>query len=182
MEIEGLVIGLLLGGSLLMLGFGLKKPLVGGAAALIVFLVSLLSKTAGFVFFPIGAFALLMVMSPAGPNAAGRRETGYCVTACAGPLAGMRFYLTERSPVLDFGRGTDCSVRVPADTRGVSSHHCRLTMQNGRVYLNDTGSTYGTFYGNPIRRLSPNMPAELENGSEFWLASNQIVFQINRIN
>ena len=85
MEIEGLVIGLLLGGSLLMLGFGLKKPLVGGAAALIVFLITLLSKAAGFVFFPIGAFALLMAMSPTGSGGTGRPGTGYCVTACAGP-------------------------------------------------------------------------------------------------
>ena len=182
MEIDGLVTGLLLGGSLLMLGFGLKKPLVGGAAALIVFLVTLLSKIAGFVFFPIGAFALLMAMSPNGSDTPGRQGTGYCVTACAGPLAGRQFYLTERSPILDFGRGNDCSVRVPADTKGVSTHHCRLTLQNGRVYLSDSGSTYGTFYGNPIRRLTPQSPAELGNGSEFWLASNQIVFRINRIN
>ena len=182
MEIEGLVIGLLLGGSLLMLGFGLKKPLVGGAAALIVFLVTLLSKAAGFVLFPIGVFAMLMTMDPTGTGTTGRPGRGYCVTACAGPLTGSQFYLTERSPILDFGRGTDCTVRVPADTKGVSTHHCRLMLQDGRVYLSDSGSTYGTFYGNPIRRLTPQTPAELGIGSEFWLASNQIVFRISRIN
>lgn len=164
-----------------MLSLGLKNPLAGGAAALIVFLISLLSVAAGFIIFPIGVFALLMAVSPSKQPGMERRGCSYCITACAGPLAGRQFFLTERSPVLEFGR-ENCDIQLPWDTKGVGRHHCRLILQNGRPFLEDNDSKYGTYLGSPFKRLTSHIPTELENGTEFWLASNQIAFRINRIN
>ena len=182
MELEGIVTGLLLGASLLLLGFGLKTPIVGAAAALIVFLVTLLSTAAGFILFPLGACAQLFALDPSGKNRTGQREIGYCITAYAGPLAGRQYYLTERSPNLEFGRAADCQAQFPANTGGVSTHHCRLVLQNKKALLSDSGSRYGTYLLPLGRKLEPRVQIELADGSEFCLASSQIAFRINQVN
>ncbi len=42
-----------------------------------------------------------------------------------------------------FGRGDDCSVRVPA--AGVSRRHCEIEIADGSIVVRDLGSSNGTF-------------------------------------
>jgi putative peptide zinc metalloprotease protein len=44
---------------------------------------------------------------------------------------------------LTVGRGTDNLIRVEGDT--VSRHHAKIVVDEGRAYVEDAGSTYGTF-------------------------------------
>jgi hypothetical protein len=42
------------------------------------------------------------------------------------------------------GRSADADIRVPADDRLASKHHCRITVANGQVRLTDLNSANGT--------------------------------------
>jgi len=65
----------------------------------------------------------------------------FLVTTIGGPEAGLRCLLTEHG-VLVVGRGEDCDLRL-ADP-SVSRVHARIALVNGRVYLEDAGSRWGT--------------------------------------
>ena len=68
-------------------------------------------------------------------------------------LRGNRFELT--SPELTIGRATGCHVSVPDDTFA-STMHARVFDQDGAVYVEDLGSTNGT-YLNGMRLAAPAM-------------------------
>lgn len=53
-----------------------------------------------------------------------------------------------------FGRGTDCT--VPLSDEYVSTKHARLMFHDGQWYVEDLGSTNGTYLGN--ERLTRSMP------------------------
>ena len=44
---------------------------------------------------------------------------------------------------LSLGRGTDNLIRIDGDT--ISRHHAKIVVDGGRVFVEDAGSTYGTF-------------------------------------
>ena len=78
------------------------------------------------------------------------------------------------------GRDTDCTVRFPSDTAGISRHHCALRWQQGVPVLVDLGSAYGTYMGDG-RRLPPNYPMNVGPGTRFYLSSPGNLFQITVI-
>lgn len=41
------------------------------------------------------------------------------------------------------GRNTDCQIRIPIAS--VSRHHCELTVEDGKLFIKDLGSSNGTF-------------------------------------
>lgn len=93
---------------------------------------------------------------------------GYTLTAISGALKGQSFPLGNGEILL--GRGTDCRIRFPADTAGVSGRHCALSIApGGTVTLTDVGSTYGTYLSNG-QRLIPNCPQPIHPGDTFLLA------------
>lgn len=47
-------------------------------------------------------------------------------------------------PELTIGRGTECGVVINGDT-SVSGSHCRIIRQGERLFIEDLGSTNGTF-------------------------------------
>lgn len=49
--------------------------------------------------------------------------------------------MSERS--LTFGQGPDCDVKI--DDPYVSNRHCRILERDGRFYVEDLGSTNGTW-------------------------------------
>ncbi len=53
-----------------------------------------------------------------------------------------------------FGRGSDCT--VPLSDEYVSTKHARLMFHDGQWYVEDLGSTNGTYLGN--ERLTRSMP------------------------
>lgn len=85
---------------------------------------------------------------------------------------GSQNYALTRSPhlhghvlVLPFGRETAEGVLLQHPT--VSARHAELQFSNGRYWLEDKGSTNGTFVAG--RRLRNHEKVELKNGAEFQI-------------
>lgn len=93
----------------------------------------------------------------------------------SGPLKGQRYVIGAGG--LMFGRDTDCHVRFPAETPGISRHHCCIRWQNGMPVLTDLSSTYGTFLADG-RQLMPNNPMQLMSGTRFQLSNYGYLFQV----
>jgi hypothetical protein len=72
-----------------------------------------------------------------------------------GGLAGTRIGLTG-APVL-IGRANDSTLVLTDDY--ASTRHARISLQNGVWYVEDLGSTNGTYYGQ--RRLDGPVPLEM---------------------
>jgi serine/threonine protein kinase len=85
----------------------------------------------------------------------------YFVNVISGPNAGPRRPLTDHA-VLVVGRGEDCDLRL--NDPSVSRVHARITLLDGRVYLEDAGSRWGTLVnGIPTesRELTPGDRVEI---------------------
>lgn len=93
----------------------------------------------------------------------------------SGPLKGQRYMIGAGG--LMFGRDNDCHVRFPAETPGISRHHCCIRWQNNVPVLTDLNSTYGTFLADG-RQLMPNNPVQLLSGSRFQLSNCGYLFQV----
>ena len=105
-------------------------------------------------------------------------RSGLALNCLAGPLKGQTYPLNTGGLML--GRDTDCTVRFPPDTAGVSRHHCALRWQQGVPVLVDLGSAYGTYMGDG-RRLPPNYPMNIGPGTRFYLSSPGNLFQVTVI-
>lgn len=104
-------------------------------------------------------------------------DTGLRFQGVSGTFAGQRFAITGR---LQMGRDpARCDFVFPANTQGVSGLHCALIYQNGTLYLQDLGSTYGTFLGSG-QKLAPQQTVVLRVGDTFSLGSNREQFVISR--
>ncbi len=89
--------------------------------------------------------------------------------------AGKRFSING---TVRIGRTPDRNDLVyPGNTQGVSGVHCVLTNKNGQVYIQDLGSTYGTYLGNG-QRLAANQTVALQMGDRFYLGSEREMFAI----
>ena len=93
----------------------------------------------------------------------------------AGPLAGRK-YSSSGSVII--GRDSSCDILLPNDAKGISRHHCKLTMLYDSIELTDLGSSYGTFLGNGTK-LNPNSPVLLRDGDVFYVASKDIPFSVH---
>jgi serine/threonine protein kinase len=85
----------------------------------------------------------------------------YFVNVVGGPNEGQRRPLTDHA-ILVVGRGEECELRLSDPS--VSRVHARLTLLDGRVYLEDAGSRWGTLVnGIPTesRELSPGDRVEI---------------------
>jgi pSer/pThr/pTyr-binding forkhead associated (FHA) protein len=69
---------------------------------------------------------------------------------------------------LEIGRGEDCEVRLP-DTY-VSTYHARIYNRDGAWYIEDLGSTNGTYLNQ--RKLTT--PAELRAGDRVRLGKTTL--------
>lgn len=98
------------------------------------------------------------------------------LTCLAGPLKGQSYNVGREG--LIFGRDMDCTVHFPAETRGISRHHCALRWQQGVPVLVDLGSAYGTFLGDG-KQLPRNYPTAIGPGTRFYLATPANLFQIS---
>ena len=83
---------------------------------------------------------------------------------------GLRSYdLPEGSCALTLGRHSDCDVVLSSGD--VSRHHARLIVANGTYFIEDTGSTTGTFVeGEKIESAT-----QIEEGQEIQIGSFVLV-------
>ena len=59
------------------------------------------------------------------------------------------------------GRSRGADIEIPVDDLSVSKRHCRLIVENGRLFVRDLGSTNGTFVnGHPVSGLFPIEPGD----------------------
>lgn len=93
----------------------------------------------------------------------------------SGAFAGRRFAINGQ---LRIGRDPARNDLVyPGSTQGISGAHCVLRLQGGTLWLEDLGSSYGTFLADG-RKLAPRQPVQLRKGDSFYLASQRELFQI----
>lgn len=69
----------------------------------------------------------------------------YFANIISGPNVGQRRALTNHA-ILVIGRGDDCDLRLSDPS--VSRVHARITLVDGHVYLEDSGSRWGTLVNN----------------------------------
>jgi len=109
---------------------------------------------------------------PQAPPAPSAQPRVYCTK---GHFAGNTFPLQS---ALNIGRDPKrCQIVFPADTKGISSLHCEISPQGGRVILTDKGSTYGTFTAGG-RKLGPNESVTLNSGDTFYIADTKNEFKV----
>lgn len=76
------------------------------------------------------------------------------------------------------GRNPDkCSIIYPDETKGISSIHCKIMVENGKVSLIDLASTYGTFRDNG-EKLVPQVVYAMEVGDGFYIGNVENTFLI----
>ena len=95
--------------------------------------------------------------------------------AVEGYFKGKRYFISGEVRI---GRDPSKNDLVyPTYIQGISGIHCVVRLQNGKIILQDLGSTYGT-YLNDGRRLAANEPVVLRVGDRFWLGSEKESFVI----
>ena len=97
-----------------------------------------------------------------------------------GQFAGKAFDLSRGKVVL--GRDpASCNLVFNKETPGISSKHCQMSYDaaSGSFLLTDLGSSYGTYTGGG-KKLEPNVPERLSAGDSFYLADENVKFQINK--
>ena len=177
--IKSILIGSLLGGSLLLQGFSQNKKQPGLLALAAEVVIAVLAPGAAFPLYLILALCLLALPAKGASGRAPVRHPEPCcvLVSTSGPLAG-RQYLLRQGQRLTIGR-QGCDVLFPPDTPGIGHYHCSVAFHNGAAVLVDEQSTYGTFLLPSGRRLSPRTPWKMEDCAEFCLASRAVSFQIH---
>ena len=100
----------------------------------------------------------------------------FMVQGVSGAMAGRQVPVNGRVAV---GRGSECAVRFPEGTGGVSRLHCELAVNGGNLYIRDLGSTYGTYVNGNIR-LSPNQVMAVRPGDRIFIGSGSQVLTVVR--
>lgn len=91
-------------------------------------------------------------------------------------IMNKKSYSLTAEKALIFGRKQgQCNVVFPNGTKGVSGLHCKVKWENGRVWIKDLGSTYGTWLGNGIR-LETGRYYELPDQEVFYLGAEENMF------
>lgn len=117
------------------------------------------------------------VKQPANKQAAADREQAVPlrIVEIHGPLGGFNIPCTQS---IIFGRSPkNCNVVFPESTKGVSKVHCEVSLKNDGVLLRDLNSSYGTYLGTG-ERVTPGRTVLLKKGDVFYLASKEVMFQV----
>ena len=94
-------------------------------------------------------------------------STGWYIQGIGGTHEGQTFAVNEK---LVFGRDPAvCGVVFPKES-AASREHCEIRIVQGNPFLQDKGSTNGTFGG--TMRLEAGKPYRLPNGAVFTIAGN----------
>lgn len=101
-----------------------------------------------------------------------------------GKSAGKQFMLSGAESQIgrwdaDGGIFPDVDLDTDDPEAKVSRRHARITFRDGRYFLEDLGSTNGTFV-NRGRRLSPGTPQSLSDGDEIIVGKTFLRFRMVR--
>jgi len=106
--------------------------------------------------------------------------SGWRIYGVSGPLAGNSFELTT-APIVIGRDPKACNLIIPSASGNLSRRHSivRFDGDGVNILLEDCGSTNGTFLSDG-RRLEPGMPHPLRSGERFYLATPDIMFELQR--
>lgn len=106
-------------------------------------------------------------------------DSGYRLQGLSGALEGRRFMIRKNTP-LTFGRNSEaCNVVFPAATAGVSSKHCQVWYEGGKIWIKDLGSSHGTFL-TAGKKLSAGQAIQIKPGERFSLGSDAESFVLTQ--
>lgn len=98
----------------------------------------------------------------------------FTLEGTAGPCAGQVFQL-KAGQALTIGRSSGNDIPLPG-CANVSSEHCRVSVENGRVTVTDLKSTNGTYLDS--QRLLPRVSTSAANGSVIYLGNKSCAFRV----
>lgn len=84
----------------------------------------------------------------------------------SGPLQGKLYCLDQEQTIV--GRAED--VDIPINDTRISRHHFRISTENGKAFIEDLGSTNGTFVNG--KRVKHH---ELQNGDKIQISSSTVI-------
>lgn len=149
--------------------------IVAVAAIVLVILVMRKKKQPQPAAQPVAAAPAANGVPTSVPVAADGNENDLRFQCTSGAFAGKRFSIDS---TVRIGRDPARNDLVyPNNTQGISGVHCILIMKEGTLYLQDLGSTYGTFV-NGGQRLAANQSVALKVGDRFSLGSERESFVI----
>lgn len=93
----------------------------------------------------------------------------------SGPNAGKSYRLNPGRPVSMGRTPGQCGLAMPSCNM-VSSRHCTLELRGRTLVLTDLGSTNGTYVDS--RRIQPNAPVPVTNGSIVALGNQNCAFRV----
>lgn len=96
-----------------------------------------------------------------------KQVTEACLVVIYGERLGERVTVREEPVVI--GRGTDCDVRIRH--RNISRRHCRIWQDDSRYWLEDLGSTNGTFIND-----KPVSQSEISDGDHITIGQSILKF------
>ncbi len=103
-----------------------------------------------------------------------RNSTAFRLQGLTGYYGGRRFPIDKR---IRIGREPSANDLVYPEGLGVSRVHCQLVIDKDALYLEDLGSSNGTFFQE--RRLAPNQRVQLHPGDKFYIAQSSESFRID---
>lgn len=111
---------------------------------------------------------------PENNRAAGAWDRVIRLQGTGGHFAGRRFAVNGR---IRIGRDPSRNDLVyPQGSQGISGVHCEIHIREGKLYLCDMGSTYGTYLGG--KKIPARQEIELRIGDSFCLGSPRESFAI----
>ena len=103
-----------------------------------------------------------------------RASTAFRLQGMSGYYSGRRFPIDSQ---IRFGRDPSANDLVFPEGLGISRVHARIFIDKDALYLEDLGSSNGTFFQE--RRLVPNQRVQLHPGDKFYLAQSSESFRID---
>lgn len=99
----------------------------------------------------------------------------YYLEGLNGTFAGSRFPVNG---ILKIGRDPQtCNVLYPPETKGISRNHCTVEVRDGKIYIRDLESSYGTYFQNGDR-LNGQVSYQVQPGTIFYLAETKNMFRV----
>lgn len=101
-------------------------------------------------------------------------DSGIRLQGISGTFAGRRFPVN--GPIRIGRDPSRNDLLYPAGSPGISGVHCEILLREGRVFIRDSGSTYGTFLQG--KKLQDSQPTPIHIGESFYLGNPQESFMI----
>jgi diguanylate cyclase (GGDEF)-like protein len=98
------------------------------------------------------------------------KEQEACLIIIRGSPQGHRFFLTQTEMII----GRDPAADISVSDQGISRKHAKITKDQGKVYITDSGSSNGTFIND--KKIEPQKPSPLAKEDMIKLGNTILKF------